>query len=74
MTNVLRDAAKSKLDGKTRCVSVPSLMDGSRFSIVCWTTFVVDVISRLAAVMAVMEVAKLSEALYKDGAAYWRLL
>ena len=32
------------------------------------------VISRLAAVTAVMEVAKLSEALYKDGAAYWRLL
>ena len=73
-TNVFRDREGGQVGVNTGCDSVPSLTDGSKFSVVYWTAVAIDIVSRLAAVLAVVTEAALSEGMYKGAVARWKRL
>ncbi|KAF6228793.1 hypothetical protein HO173_011641 [Letharia columbiana] len=73
-TTDIRDSNGGQLGGNTTCDLMPRLTDGSTFSIVYWTAVAVDIVSRSAALMAVVHLATSSKALYQaDAASYTRL-
>lgn len=73
-TNAVRERRGDLLGSSTRCDYVPSIADLSTFSIVFWTAVVVDLISKLAAILAVTKMETLSKALHKADAAYYTRL
>lgn len=73
-TNVLRDSNGARAGGITTCGLIVFLADGSRFSGVYWTAVVVDIIPKSVAVIAVVNVAALSEVLSRADAAYYQRL
>lgn len=74
-TDLLRDTVGSQLGTETKCdFVVPSLVRVSKLSVVFWIAVVMDLGSRIAAGRAVRKVIKLSGALRKDDAAYWKRL
>ena len=73
-TNLLRDTQASRLGTKTRCDLLPSLTDVSKISVMFWTAVTVDILSRSVEVMAVLNVAMLSETLLRDDRAHWQRL
>ena len=73
-TNAFRDSKGGQVGVNTGCDLVPSLTDGSKFSVVYWTAVAIDFVSRSAAVLAVVTEAALSEGMYQDAVAHWKRL
>ncbi len=71
-TDVFRDSKGPQLGPSTQCDSVPSLTDGSDFSVEYWVTVGLYIIFRLVATTAVSNVAALSEGLGHADAAYYK--
>ncbi len=71
-SDVFRDSKGLQLGPSTQCDSVPSLTDGSDFSVEYWVTVGLYIILRLVATMAVSNVAALSEELGHADAAYYK--
>ena len=71
-THVFRDGKGVQVGTRTACDVVPSLTDGSGFSLLYWTAVVLSVSLRLVASTAATNVAALSEGLGRADAAYYR--
>ncbi|KAL9074696.1 MAG: hypothetical protein Q9161_002065 [Pseudevernia consocians] len=71
-TDIFRDSKGVQLGTSTACDVVPSLTDGSEFSVLYWTAVVLYLSLRLVASAAATNVAALSEGLGRADAAYYR--
>ncbi|CAF9938326.1 MAG: hypothetical protein ALECFALPRED_007603 [Alectoria fallacina] len=73
-TTAVRDTVEARLGVITACDLVPSLTDGSKFSTVWWAAVAVENILKPTAVMAVVNIARMSKALHEADAAYYERL